>query len=36
MVTTDTEKTVVLHLYENLMKLSSGGSRAVAGQASRL
>lgn len=37
MVTTDTEKTVVLHLYENLMKLSSdgsGGSRAVAGQAS--
>lgn len=26
MVTTDTEKTVVLHLYENLMKLSSGGS----------
>ena len=31
MVTTDTEKTVVLHLYENLMKLSSdgsGGSRA--------
>ena len=34
MVTTDTEKTVVLHLYENLMKLSSGGRRAVAGQAS--
>lgn len=37
MVTTDTEKTVVLQLYENLMKLSSdgsGGSRAVAGQAS--
>lgn len=37
MVRTDTEKTVVLHLYENLMRPATdgnGGSRMAAGQAS--
>lgn len=37
MVTTETEKTVVYHLYENLMKLiddTQGGSQAVYGMAS--
>lgn len=39
MVTTDSERIVVSHLYENLMKLSSdgqGGSRVEAGAAGNM